>query len=125
MKTRNIIGLVLIAAVMGYLLINFSSSTSIYTDFDSAKASNEEAHVVAKWVKRDQAHYNENSGVFSFYLQDSLNTTQLVEYNDPKPTNFDHAEKVVVVGKYEGEVFHAKKILMKCPSKYETKETEI
>ena len=33
--------------------------------------------------------------------------------------NFDQAEKVVVVGRYEGSTLHADQILVKCPSKYD------
>ena len=36
-----------------------------------------------------------------------------------KPGNFDEAEKVVVIGKYQEGAFHANQILVKCPSKYD------
>jgi len=31
----------------------------------------------------------------------------------------EHSTSVVVIGKYSGEDFHAQKLLVKCPSKYE------
>jgi len=55
---------------------------------------------------------------FSFELVDANNERGRVIYLEPKPTDFERAEKVVVVGKMEGENFKAEKILMKCPSKY-------
>ena len=45
-------------------------------------------------------------------------TLQKVRYNNPKPANFEEAEKVVVQGKNQGDVFVADNILVKCPSKY-------
>ena len=41
-----------------------------------------------------------------------------MHYWDPKPASFEDAEKIVVEGYLNGEVFEAEHILMKCPSKY-------
>ncbi|ABB14744.1 cytochrome c maturation protein CcmE [Carboxydothermus hydrogenoformans] len=50
--------------------------------------------------------------------------TQLpVVYNDVKPDNLEHPEaQIVVEGKYDGKVFQADTLLVKCPSKYEKKQ---
>ena len=58
-------------------------------------------------------------------MQDTLNRVELVRYYDPKPTNFEQAEKVVVIGGYEEGAFVAEKIIMKCPSKYEEEEIKV
>lgn len=119
MKTRNIIGLILIAVFTAVLIISYSNEASIYTDFATAKSSGDYVHIVGKWVNRDQSGYDPQTGVFSFFVQDTMNTTQLVEYNDPKPQNLENADKVVIEGKMKGQVFVAEKILIKCPSKYQ------
>lgn len=62
-----------------------------------------------------------NANRFEFYLMDSLGNEAKVIYSEPKPTDFDRSDKVVVIGKFDksdGD-FIAKKILLKCPSKYE------
>jgi cytochrome c-type biogenesis protein CcmE len=41
-----------------------------------------------------------------------------VVYHNPEPTDFDRSEKIVIVGKMDGDHFEASKILLKCPSKY-------
>ena len=41
-----------------------------------------------------------------------------------KAEYFETADKIVVIGKYEGDVFVADKILMKCPSKYQNNQLE-
>ena len=121
MKTKTLLGLVALAIFTGAMLVNFASSTSQYTDFRSAKESGDEVHVVGTWVNREQSSYDSGKDIFQFYAQDSLKNIALIYYPDPKPANFEAAEKVVLIGKYEGEAFKADKILMKCPSKYEEK----
>lgn len=106
---------------MVVLMVNFASNTSIYTDFKTAKNSGEEVHIVAEWVKREQAYYDAQKDEFSFFLKDTLGNEAFVIYPDPKPVNFEQADKIVVIGKFQSDTFFASKILMKCPSKYEDK----
>jgi len=111
--------MVAIFAVM--LAVNFAQSMSIYTNFSVAKESGDYVHIVGKWVERDKASYNPNLDQFMFYLEDSTKAVELVRYHEPKPNDFEKAEKVVVIGKYldKEKLFEADKIVMKCPSKYE------
>lgn len=127
MKTINIAKLVGIALVgmLGLVALSFSGvlgSASKYVTFNEAKEMDESVHVVGSWVRRDQSHYDVNQDIFSFYLQDSSNTVSLVHYHDPQPDNFATAEDIVIEGKYEGDIFDAERILMKCPSKYDKGE---
>jgi cytochrome c-type biogenesis protein CcmE len=121
MNSRTLILIVITAIFMVVMMLNFASNTSIYTDFKTAKTSGEEVHVVGQWVKREQSYYDAQKDEFSFYLQDTLGNEALVIYPDPKPVNFEQADKIVIIGKFENDTFFASKILMKCPSKYENK----
>jgi cytochrome c-type biogenesis protein CcmE len=56
---------------------------------------------------------------FSFVLVDESGKEQKVLYNEPMPPDFTRSEKVVVIGRYQQDVFVASKILLKCPSKYQ------
>ena len=58
-------------------------------------------------------------------MVDNNNETQKVYYNEPMPPDFIKSEKVVVVGSFKNGVFQAKKILLKCPSKYEEKTISV
>lgn len=126
MKTSSIVLLVAIAGVVGLMLYYSKDSFSQYTNFAEARKAAQEVHVVGEWVNREDAQYDANRDLFQFYLRDTTGETQLVHYFDPKPVNFETAEKVVVIGKFPREsaqpVFVAEKILMKCPSKYEATE---
>lgn len=127
-KPFKVLPLVLTILAIGGLVFvlvwSFASNLSQYTTFTDAQKSDNEVHVVAHWVKRDQAQYDATTDCFRFYLQDSLGNQQLVHYYDPKPANFEQADKVVVVGKYDkvSHVFVADKMLMKCPSKYQNNQ---
>lgn len=131
MKPINIIILVVLAVFIVGLGLNFSQSASIYTDFNHAKTVDKEVHIVGKWVNRELSSYDPSRDLFQFYLQDSTSHTELVHYYEPKPTNFESAEKVVVIGSYKDQGFVADKIVMKCPSKFEatdlqaTEETDL
>jgi len=61
------------------------------------------------------------AGEISFTLKDAGGETLPVVYKGAKPGNFDSAPKVSVLGVYREGTFHADRILVKCPSKYESK----
>lgn len=122
MKTRNLVLLVAIAALVVVLLFSLSQNLSQYTDLASAQAQpGREVHVVGQWVQREQASYDPATDRFTFYLKDSLGHVAQVVYLDPKPPNFEQADRVVVIGRADAQskAFVADKILMKCPSKYQ------
>mgnify|MGYP002078728537 CR=1 FL=1 len=123
MKTSNIILLAVVAVFLVVLAINFSANASIYTDFAHAKESGRQVHIVGEWVNREQSSYDPSRDLFTFYLRDTLQRVERVHYYDPKPSNFEQAERVVVIGGYKNDQFIAEQIVMKCPSKYE--ETDI
>ena len=61
---------------------------------------------------------SENANLFSFYMIDKEGNEKKVFFKGAKPQDFERSEQVVVTGKYAEGAFHADKILMKCPSKY-------
>jgi cytochrome c-type biogenesis protein CcmE len=89
-----------------------------YSNFAQAKEKNKYFQIIGKPI-RDSLPSSINSMEFSFYLTDKQGKTELVKYEGPKPMNFDLAEYVVIKGKYENNIFSAKEILTKCPSKYQ------
>ncbi|HET6568965.1 MAG TPA: cytochrome c maturation protein CcmE [Rhodothermales bacterium] len=118
MKPKTIFGIALIAGFTALLLMNFGQQVGGYMDFTQAQQSGSKAHVVGTWVKERAVSYDRERNVFSFYMADEKGQMRLVEYANPKPANFEDAEKVVVEGYVKGDVFHADHILVKCPSKY-------
>ena len=121
MKRTHIIGLIIIAIGVGFLVYMLGSEMSSYETFESAYAkSGKEFSVVGQIDTSKELYYDPHvdANYFTFYLEDEAGDARKVIYNGTKPRDFERSEKIVVTGNMEGEDFHAKKILMKCPSKY-------
>ncbi|MCU0368920.1 MAG: cytochrome c maturation protein CcmE [Cyclobacteriaceae bacterium] len=128
MKKSYIIA-ILVIAVAVVLVISTAGDASSYVSFDQAyqMASNgnrNQIHVVGE-LKKDSSgniigiEKSSDKLSFSFIMVDDNQKEQKVYYNEPMPPDFTRSEKVVVVGFYDNNVFIAKKILLKCPSKYQ------
>lgn len=118
MKPKTIVGVVLLVGFASLLLLNFGEQVGGYMNFEEAAKTGAKAHVVGYWVEDKAMNYDPGSNVFSFYMRDEAGAVRQVKYANPKPASFEDAEKVVVEGHLDGEVFVAEHILMKCPSKY-------
>ena len=113
-------------------IIATAGDASTYSNFDTAyqmatEGNDTPLHVVGGLKKDDGGHIIglENSAdklSFSFVLIDENKKEQKVIYNEPMPPDFLRSEKVVVIGSYQHNQFIAKKILLKCPSKYQDKK---
>ena len=128
MKKSHVIAILVIAAAIA-IIVSTAEDASTYVTFDQAYqmasiGDKNGIHVVGE-LKKDEM--GEITGLekspdnlsFSFILLDENKKEQKVFYNEPMPPDFTRSEKVVVIGSFQGERFVAKKILLKCPSKYQ------
>ncbi len=125
MKKTHLILLVLIVAAIAVLIslmpAGGADMLSSYETIATAKAKDGKfVHIVAKLDKTRQVEYDavKNPNYLSFTAVDSLGEKVKVVYNNAKPDNLEHSEKLVMKGKMRGDVFECNEILMKCPSKY-------
>ena len=120
MKKTHIVLIVLIVVAIGAIIGTVSDSSTYVGFAEASENPGKEYHVVGKLNKEKEMVYNpqNDANKFTFYIQDSLGVEKKVIYNGTKPQDFDRSEKVVIVGKCEGDEFKASQILMKCPSKY-------
>ena len=118
MKPKTIIGLILIVGFSSMLFLNFGQQVGGYMNFEEAQETGAKAHVVGMWVDQESFKYDASSNVFTFHMHDDAGNVREVRYGNPKPANFEDAEKLVIEGVSEGEHFIAQNILVKCPSKY-------
>ena len=79
------------------------------------------------WEKEKGTYYDalKDANHFAFYMRDEKGEVKKVIYSGTKPQDFERSEKLVLIGKMNKDVFHASKILMKCPSKYNNDLVEI
>jgi cytochrome c-type biogenesis protein CcmE len=113
-----ILGVVALAVFGGLAFLNFNKTLARYVSFPEARAA-AGAVQVSGFPDHQKATFHPDTGEFAFAMDDGEGDVMNVVYRGVKPGNFDQAEKVVVVGKYEGEVLQASQILVKCPSKYD------
>lgn len=129
MRPTTLLGLAFVG-IFGFLVVtSFGQQVSGWETFEDAAESGRKAHVVGTWDRAAPATYDPARNVFTFTMTDTTGTVRPVVYANPKPANFEDAERVVVQGRMtqsgQGEVFEAEHILVKCPSKYnEGKEFE-
>lgn len=120
MKKIHIILLVLIVAAIA-VLISFLQVSSTYDTIEMAKSKpGKFVHVVAQLDRSQPIEYDpvKNPNYLSFTAVDSLGSRVKVVYNNAKPDNLEHSERLVMKGSIQGDHFECREILMKCPSKY-------
>lgn len=126
MKKSSIIGIIIIAIAIGVIISTYADS-STYGNFSEAIKTQSELHVVGNLNKEKELVYNPqtDANYFAFYMKDKNGKECKVVFNGTKPQDFEKSEQIVLTGKMEGDEFHASKILMKCPSKYNKNQVEV
>jgi cytochrome c-type biogenesis protein CcmE len=134
MKKSHIFLLVVIAIAIG-IIVSTADDASTYVGFGEAWAmstsgNNKEIHVVGQLKKGNDGQIigikeGEDRVSFSFIMVDDAGKEQQVNYNQPMPPDFTRSEKVVVIGSYNGDIFNASRIILKCPSKYQEEKITV
>ncbi len=120
MKKSYIIGAVVIALALVMAMYSFKSTLTSYVRVSEARVSKRPVQVAGIVVKGSK-RYDLKSNSLIFTLREDGGDEMVVQYDGPRPANFDDVTKVVATGKYEPkeETFTAKELLVKCPTKYE------
>ncbi|MFD2742748.1 MULTISPECIES: cytochrome c maturation protein CcmE domain-containing protein [Sphingobacterium] len=126
MKKSSILLMVIIAVAIAMILVIYTDS-STYSTFTEAKEKQTELYVVGVLNKEKSLDYDpvKDPNHFSFHMFDNDSTECQVVFNGAKPQDIERSEQIVLTGKMDGNVFHASKILMKCPSKYNQDQMEV
>ena len=121
---RKIILAVLLIGFVGYAGFNLSESVTPYVGIAEAVSSSKNVQVRGLLDKNFSPEQVNDEFIFSL-LDENTGETMKVKFSGIKPDQFDEAYHVVAIGKYDSadNFFHAKKLLIKCPSKYEGMQT--
>ena len=120
-KYRTAIGVAAIIIFGALGIWSLVDTATPYVKFEKARTMHTRVQVIGK-VNHDQSNYDENTGIFSFYIYDNKNDRMKVNYSGIKPANFEQAQSIVCIGIYSNDVFTADNLLVKCPSKYQGTE---
>jgi len=119
-KRSYIIGAVVVALAMIMAMYSFRSTLTTYVSVSEARVSLHPVQV-AGIVVRESKRYDLRNNRLVFTLREDSGDEIPVEYDGHKPANFDDVTKIVVTGKYNKgkQIFVARELLVKCPTKYE------
>ncbi|MFY8051418.1 MAG: cytochrome c maturation protein CcmE, partial [Armatimonadaceae bacterium] len=93
-----------------------------YISFAEAQKTNGTVQVMGGLEK---SSVKMTSGNLAFTLVEKKTGTRLpVVFGHTKPANFEMAIEITAIGHWDGSVFQADNLLVKCPSKYQGTETK-
>lgn len=126
---KPLIGFLVVAAAVAYLMmLGMRGSSAYYLTvgelLDKAGGSGlsaEQRIRVSGDIVGDSVRWDAGRVLLSFSLAEN-GRTLAVEYNGIKPDNFADATQAVVEGYYRSGVVRADKLMLKCPSKYESEK---
>lgn len=118
MKLGTILSIVLVLAGAAALSAVFVQNASPYVTIDQALTAKNEVHVTGEIVPGTLQQQSFSKEV-RFQLKDEKGLLPVV-YTGPTQSNLADAKKVVVIGTMHGSTFESQKMLVKCPSKYES-----
>ena len=137
-RTKFIVGGILMAAVIIFLVINaVRGNTQLYVTVDEYYAQQSDFVDrdlrVSGWVLGDTIQYTQidaNNSTLEFDIVDDISNPgqrlRIVAMNEPMPDLLQHEAQAIVEGSAEGSVFNANPggLFLKCPTRYEELEPE-
>lgn len=121
MKSKFIVGIVVIIGLIIFAGINLTKSLTPYVTLQEAKTSQSVVQFKGSRVNGSE-YYDPEKKEFVFKLIDEEGDECQVVYTGVKPANFEQATEIVAIGKYANDRFEAHQLLVKCPSKYQAEE---
>ncbi|MDF2633893.1 MAG: CcmE/CycJ protein [Pelosinus sp.] len=124
MKKRHGIGIGIIALFIIFSVISFKSSLTPYVTFAQAKTMNGSVQVRGV-LTSERVIMTDDGKAVKFKLQDEKGQEALIVYKGTKPDGLEQANSIVAIGKYQNNEFIADKLLVKCPSKYQSAQGSV
>lgn len=119
MNVKIVIAVVLLAVAAGIGLTSFKKTMTPYITFREARGASGMVQVSGTLANKDYT-LKAAEQFLRFQLKDLNGDVMPVVYRGTIPGNFDQAVSIVAIGEYRGDHFEADKLLVKCPSKYQT-----
>lgn len=125
-KTKTLLLLLIPVLILGMLALRaFQDSAAYYYSISEVSALERSAtgklRIKGELVQASVA-YDPRIPSLEFTLEEDGNTLPVL-YKGVLPDNFQHAEQVIVEGKFDQDsTFIVSKLMLQCPSKYEGDE---
>jgi len=128
-RRRFVVGAVLIAAAVSYLVYAGVRSTAVYyfemDEFLGARTAHAGEDMRVKgWVRAGTIQWDPATNKLRFEIARKDGSGAVpVDFQGILPDMFAEGREVVVEGRDEGTVFRARQVMTSCPSKYEAEKT--
>lgn len=120
MKPGLVFSIVLTVVGLSAMVFAFLSNASPYVTVAQAKESGGNNLHLAGELDTKTIRSNPTKNEVRFIITDEQGQSMNVVYHGQRPANMGDANKIVAVGGMKDGEFHASKLLIKCPSKYES-----
>lgn len=123
-KTKFIVGGVMVVLAVVYLIYAGLANNAAYfltVDELYAKGTTIENRTVRVAGQVDAAtiNFNNRDLILNFDVTSETGERLPVVFNGPKPDQMREGAEAILEGKYDGQIFTAQSLLLKCPSRYE------
>lgn len=123
-KTKFIVGGVVIALAIVYLIYTgIQSSAAYFLTVDELYAKGTAIHNrtvrVSGEVDSETITFNNRDLMLAFDVVSDSGQRMSVVFNGPKPDQMREGASAILEGKYDGKIFNAQSLLLKCPSRYD------
>jgi cytochrome c-type biogenesis protein CcmE len=125
-KMSYLAGLVLLIAFAGFSAQSFNEALTPYVSYEQARDGNRTVQVAGALAAGSSGYVEAEQALHFRLVEEGSGDTLAVRYEGLKPANFEEAVSIVAIGRFDagGDVFHADKLLVKCPSKYQGAEVK-
>ena len=115
---------VVAALAMAGVIGAFVGNASPYVTIAQARKMGGDALNLGGFLDKKSVYKDFSNGHLTFQMKDMEGATIRVEYAGAPPPSLMDCERLVAVGAMHGDRFVARDLLVKCPSKYDTKERD-
>jgi cytochrome c-type biogenesis protein CcmE len=120
MRPGAVLAALVIVGGLFAMVYAFLSNSSAYVDIAQARAMRGESMHLAGDIVPGTLFADVEKRQTRFKLRDEKGAEIQVVYEGQPPANMGSVTKVVAIGGVQGNDFHARDLLIKCPSKYES-----
>jgi cytochrome c-type biogenesis protein CcmE len=111
-----------LAALSGVIYAFMANASSYVTVAEARASSADRMHLMGDLVQ-ESVHQDLANHTLTFDLKDKTGTMTVV-YQGTFPQNLGEAKQVVAIGGMKDGKFESDKLLVKCPSKYESEKKQ-
>ena len=125
-RAWTLVGIALLVGFAGFAFATFRTHLTPYVSFAEAQRVSRVVQVAGA-LEKGSARFDEAASQLHFALRDPQSGGALpVRYAGLRPANFEDAISIVAIGSWDATAkeFAARKLLVKCPSKYQGAEVK-